>query len=225
MRKAYEFLAWLDQFMALRTTISNLDNEEHEDLSFNHQQEDESDKEETEGKEKGDQSESDDDTTKSPSVTAASNPTKKDSKRKIFNGNLESFAGMKKKSRNIEIEKKELNLVESLQESIMSKNKEKSESKNTTADDLFGKMVGENLKGFSPILKLQGRNEIQNVLFKYRMAAMQDSLQRQLNSTAIVDDIFSSSKTGKTQSSNHFGNNFQANFPPDSSIDQQIFIH
>ena len=34
---------------------------------------------------KGDQSESDDDITKSPSVTAASNPTKKDSKRKLFN--------------------------------------------------------------------------------------------------------------------------------------------
>ena len=34
---------------------------------------------------KGDQSESDDDMTKSPSVTAASNPTKKDSKRKLFN--------------------------------------------------------------------------------------------------------------------------------------------
>ena len=132
---------------------------------------------------------------------------------------------MKKKSRNIEIEKKELNVVESLQESIMGKNKEKSESKNTTADDLIGKMVGENLKAFPPISKLQGRNEIQHVLFKYRMAAMQDSLQRQLNSTAIVDNIFSPSKTGKTQSSNHFGNNFQANFPPDSSIDQQIFIH
>ena len=37
MRKASEFLAWLNQFMALRTTKSNLDNEEHEDFSFNHQ--------------------------------------------------------------------------------------------------------------------------------------------------------------------------------------------
>ena len=33
---------------------------------------------------KGDESESDDDITKSPSVTATSNPTKKDSKRKMF---------------------------------------------------------------------------------------------------------------------------------------------
>ena len=92
--------ALLDQFMALRTTKSNFDNEEHEDLFFNHQQKDESDKEETEGEEKGDQSESDDDTTKSPSV-------KKDSKRKIFNEKPQSFAGMKKrKSRNMKIEKK-----------------------------------------------------------------------------------------------------------------------
>ena len=71
MRKAYEFLAWLDQFMPLRTIKGNFDNEEHEDLFFNHHQEEESNEEETEGEEKGDQSESDDDTTKSPSVTAA----------------------------------------------------------------------------------------------------------------------------------------------------------
>ena len=63
IRKAYEFLAWLDQLMALRTTKGNLDNEENENLSFHHQQEDESDEEETEGEEKGDQSESEDDTT------------------------------------------------------------------------------------------------------------------------------------------------------------------
>ena len=107
MRKVYEFSAWLDRFMALRTTKSNLDNEEHEDLSFNHQQEDKSNQEEREGEKKGDQSESYDDTTKSPSVTAASNPTKKDSKRKIFNKKPQSFAGRKvRKSRNKEIEKK-----------------------------------------------------------------------------------------------------------------------
>ena len=71
-------------------------------------------------------------------------------------------------------------MVESLQESIMSKNKEKNESKNTTPDDLFGKMFGEGLKALSPISKLQDRNEIQNVLFKYHMAAMQDFLQKKI---------------------------------------------
>ena len=86
--------------MALRTTKSDLDNEEHEDLSFNHQREDDSDEEETEGEEIGDESESDDDTTKSPSVAAASNPTKKDSKRKIFHEKLQSFAGMEMKHGN-----------------------------------------------------------------------------------------------------------------------------
>ena len=126
MRKAYEFLARSDQFMALITTKSNLDNEEHQDLSFNHQQEDECDKEETIGEEKGNQSESDDNITKYPSVTAASNPTKTDSRRKLFNEKPQSFAGMKKrKSKNMEIEKKELDVPESLQESILSKNKEK----------------------------------------------------------------------------------------------------
>ena len=43
----------------------------------------------------------------------------------------------------MEIEKKELNVPESLQQSIMSKNKVKNESKNTTADDLLGKIVGD----------------------------------------------------------------------------------
>ena len=147
--------------MVFTTTKSNLDNEEHENLSFNHQQKDESDKEETEGEEKGDQSNSDDDTTKSPSVTAASNPPKKDSMRKCFNEKPQSFAGMKKgKYRIIEIEKKELNVLESLQESIMIKTKENNESKDTTADDLLGKMVGEDLKALPPIYKLQARNEI-----------------------------------------------------------------
>ena len=40
-----------------------------------------------------------------------------------------------KKSKNMEIEKKELNVPESLQQSIM--------SKNTNADDLLGKIVGD----------------------------------------------------------------------------------
>ena len=99
----------------------------------------------------------------------------------------------------MEIEKKELNVSESRQESIMSKNKKKIESKNATADDLLGKMVGEDLKVLPPISKLQARNGIQNVLSKYRTAVTQDSLQRKLNSTAMIDDNFSLSKTGKTQ--------------------------
>ena len=68
----------------------------------------------------------------------------------------------------MEIEKKELNVLETLQESIMSKTKEKNESNNTTADAIIGKMVGEDLKDPPPISKLQDRNEIQNMLFKYR---------------------------------------------------------
>ena len=120
----------------------------------------------------------------------------------------------KRQSRNMENEKKDLNVQESLQEFIMSKNKEKNQNKNANADDLFGKMVGEDLKALPSISKLQARNEIQNVLFKYRMAAMQDSLQRKVKSATMVDDTFSPSKTGKTQSSNNFGNNFEANFSP-----------
>ena len=82
----------------------------------------------------------------------------------------------KRKSRNMEIEKNELNVLESFQESIMSKNKEKNKSKNTAADDLLGKMVGEDLKALPPISNLQARNEFRNVFFKYRLTAMQDSL-------------------------------------------------
>ena len=57
------------------------------------------------------------------------------------------------------------------------------------------------------------------------MAAMKDSLQRNLNSTAMVDDNFSPSKTGKTQSSNNFGNNFHANFWPNSSLNSSGGSH
>ena len=98
-------------------------------------------------------------------------------------------------------------MLKSLQKSIMSKNKDKNKSKNTTADNPFEEMVGEDLKVYPPISKLQARNEIQNVIFKYRMAAM----------PAMVDDNFSPSKTRKIQSSNIFGNNFQANFLPNST--------
>ena len=97
----------------------------------------------------------------------------------------------------MENEKKDLNVQESLQEFIMSKNKEKNQNKNANADDLFGKMVGEDLKALPPISKVLARNEIQNVLFKYRMAAMQYSLQRKVKSTTMVDDTFLPSKTGK----------------------------
>ena len=33
MRKVYEFLAWLDQFMALRTNKSDLDSREREEIN------------------------------------------------------------------------------------------------------------------------------------------------------------------------------------------------
>lgn len=56
-------------------------------------------------------------------------------------------------------------------------------------------MVDEDLKALSPISKLQARNEIQ-MFFKYRMAAIQDSLQRKLNSVAMVDN-FSPINIGK----------------------------
>ena len=107
----------------------------------------------------------------------------------------------------------------------MSKNKENSESKTTTADDLFRKMFGEDLKGLPPVSKLQAKNEIQNGLFKYHMAAMQDSLKRKLNNTTMVDDNFSPSKTRKTQSSSNFRNNFHTNFSPNSSTNSSGRSH
>ena len=107
----------------------------------------------------------------------------------------------------------------------MNKYKEKNESENTTADDLLRKMVGEDLKALPPNFRLQAMNEIQNVLFKYRMTAMQDSLIINLNSTAMVDNKFSPSKTRKTQSSNNFGNNFQANFSPNFSTNSSGESH
>ena len=54
--------------------------------------------------------------------------------KKIFTRN-HNLLQDEKKSKNMEIEKKELNVPESLQPSIM--------SKNTNADDLLGKIVGD----------------------------------------------------------------------------------
>ena len=92
------------------------------------------------------------------------------------------------------VERKELGLLDTLQDSIMNRNKEKGESKNLTTDELFGKMIGEDL------IKT-ARNEIQNIIFKYRMGSMQDSLQRKLNSTASVDG---SSSSSSSNSGNHW---------------------
>ena len=87
------------------------------------------------------------------------------------------------------------------------------------------KLLGEDLQALPPISKLQVKSEIQNVLFKYRIAAIQYSLQKMLNSAVMVDDNFSPSKTGKTQLSNNFGNHFQANFSPNSSTNSSGWSH
>ena len=53
------------------------------------------------------------------------------------------------------VERKEVGLLDTLQSSIMNRNKEKGESKNLTTDELFGKMIGEDLKALPSISKLQ----------------------------------------------------------------------
>lgn len=68
-------------------------------------------------------------------------------------------------------------------------------------------------------------NEIQNVFSKYRMTAMQDSLERKLNSTAVVDDIVLLCKTGKTHSSNNFGQIVQTNISAVSSTNFSVRTH
>ena len=95
------------------------------------------------------------------------------------------------------VERKELGLLDTLQDSIMNRNKEKGESKNLTSDELLGKMIRDDLKALPPISKLQARNEIQNIIFKYRMGSMQDSLQRKLNSTASIDGSSPSKNAGQ----------------------------
>ena len=126
------------------------------------------------------------------------------------------------------VDSDELNLLNSLQSSIISRSKENKESKIQSTEELFGKMVVEDLKALLPISKLQARNEIQNILFKYRMAAMQDSLQRKLTSTTTMidtvgsDNAFSPSKTGRNQFPANFGTgSFQNNLSPNSSMSSQ----
>ena len=97
------------------------------------------------------------------------------------------------------------------------RNKEKGESKNLTTDELFGKMIGEDLKALPPTPKPQARSEIQNIIFKYRrMGSMQDSLQGKLNSTASIDGFSPSKNAGQFVSQNNFGNGYQS-FSPNAS--------
>ena len=114
------------------------------------------------------------------------------------------------------VERKELDLLDTLQDSIMNRNKEKGESKHLTTDELFGKIIGEDLKALPPISKLQARNEIQKIIFKYRMGSMQDSLQRKLNSTASIDGFSPSKNAGQFAFQNNFRNVYQS-FSPNAS--------
>ena len=123
---------------------------------------------------------------------------------------------------NAEVASGELELLNTLQTSIINKRKE---NRIESAEDLFGRMVGEDLKALPPISKLQARNEIQNILFKYRMTVMQDSLQRKLGSTAMIDNpndvTCSPNQMGRNVFPSNFGHSFQQNLSPSSSSSSQ----
>ena len=206
--------------MSLRSTKSNIE-EKEEHVSQLREDAEESD-EDNELNEDGDKDDDveDDEVPKSPSIVTKSG---KGVKRNIIKDqppqetNFSSKNKRKRRRDMTPIERKELGLLDTLQDSIMNRNKEKGESKNLTTDELFGKMIGEDLKALPPISKLQARNEIQNIIFKYRMGSMQDSLQRRLNSTASIDGFLPTKNAGQFAFQNNFGNGYQSCSPNASS--------
>ena len=154
---------------------------------------------------------------KSPAI-ATSIPTQKSTKIKRKPSLLASQQPKKSK-----VETKvdsELNLLNTLQSSIISRNKDRKEPSIQTAEELFGKMVGEDLKALPPIVKLQARNEIQNIIFKYHMAAMPDSLHRKLSTTTMIDSNSNSSpmKSAANSFLPSYDASFQNSLSPNSSI-------
>ena len=222
MKKAYQFLTWLDPFISLHSTKSNIKEKEEHVSQLREDAEESDDSDEDDGlNEDGDGYDDveDDEVPKSPSIVTKSG---KGVKRNIIKDQppQETNFGSKSKRKRTRdmtpVERKELGLLDTLQDSIMNRNKEKGESKNLTTNELFGKMIGEDLKALPPISKLQARNEIQNIIFKYRMGSMQDSLQRKLNSTASIDGFSPSKNAGQFAFQNNFGNGYQS-FSPNAS--------
>ena len=178
LKKAYEFLAWLDSFILLCSTKSNIEEKEEHKSQLREDAEESDDSDEDDGLNEdsdGDDDVEDDEVSKSPSIVMKS---RKGVKRNIIKDQppQETNFGSKNKRKRTRdmtpVERKDLGLWDTLQDSIMNRNKEKGESKNLTTNELFGKMIGEDLKALPPISKLQARNEIQNIIFKYRMGSM-----------------------------------------------------
>ena len=222
LKKAYEFLAWLDPFISLRSTKSNIEGKEEHVSQLRENAEESDDSDEDDGlneDDDGNDDVEDDEVPKSPSIVTKSG---KGVKRNIIKDQppQETNFGSKNKRKRTRdmtpVERKELGLLDTLQDSFMNRNKEKGESKNLTTDELFGKMIGEDLKALPPMSKLQARNEIQNITFKYRMGSVQDSLQRKLNSTASIDGFSPSKNAGQFAFQNNFGNGYQS-FSPNAS--------
>ena len=206
----------------VRSTKSNIEQKEEHVSQLQEAVEESDDSDEDNGLNEdgdGDDDVEDDEVPKSPSIVTKSG---KGVKRNIIKDQPPqetNFSSKNKRKRTRDMtpfERKELGLLDTLQDSIMNRNKEKGESKNLTTDELFGKMIGEDLKALPPISKLQARNEIQNIIFKYRMGSMQDSLQRRLNSTASIDGFLPSKNAGQFAFQNNFGNGYQS-FSPNAS--------
>ena len=187
----------------MRNTKSNIEEKEEHVSQLREDAEESDDSDENDGLNEdgdGDDDVEDDEVPKSPSIVAKSG---KGVKRNIIKDQppQETNSGSKNKRKRTRdmtpVERKELGLLDTLQDSIMNRNKEKGESKNLTSDELLGKMIRDDLKALPPISKLQARNEIQNIIFKYRMGSMQDSLQRKLNSTASIDGSSPSKNAGQ----------------------------
>ena len=146
----------------MRNTKSNIEEKEEHVSQLREDAEESDDSDEDDGlSEDGDGNDDveDDAVPKSPSIVAKSG---KGVKRNIIKDQppQETNFGSKNKRKRTRdmtpVERKELGLLDTLQDSIMNRNKEKGESKNFTTDELFGKMIGDDLKAL-PTIKIASK--------------------------------------------------------------------
>ena len=131
LKKAYEFLAWLDPFISLRSTKSNIEEKEEHVSQLREDAEESDDSDEDDGLDEdgdGDDDVEDNEVPKSPSIVTKSG---KGVKRNIIKDQppQETNFGSKNKrkiTRDLTpVERKELGLLDTLQDSIMNRKKEK----------------------------------------------------------------------------------------------------
>ena len=143
--QSYAFLSWLDDFMQIRQGKNNLSTQEN-DQDVNDINEGGLGETSIEDDDHGD-------------TDTEPIPTVKNSKR--------ARPSKQKKPQETLMDNMEMSLIRDLSKEISQKKTERVDDK----EDLFAKSIAADLKDMPPFERMNAKNEIRNILFKYQMAA------------------------------------------------------